>query len=385
MASKEREKKRWCAIGLMSGTSMDGIDLAILVTNGRKKLERGPGATFPYDAAFRRRLEQALVAASGIIGRDDRPGELAELERELTLRHADAIRRFLAASRIRASEVDVVGFHGQTVLHRPEAGLTVQLGDGRLLARETGLPVVFDLRANDMAQGGQGAPLVPVYHRALAASRRKPFDGIWPVAFVNIGGIANITWVAKDDRIVAFDTGPGNALIDQWVSKKAGIPFDDGGWIASEGQVVPDLAASYLASGFFAKPAPKSLDRNDFLPPADELASLEDGARTLAHVTASAIVRSFEHLPEPPRMLVLCGGGRKNGAILSELSTLVADLERVPQLCVAEEVGFNGDTMEAEAWAYLAVRSLLGRKISWPATTGIPKAASGGVLVLPKK
>jgi anhydro-N-acetylmuramic acid kinase len=383
MKGSKHEKKRWCAIGLMSGTSMDGIDLAVLTTNGRRAIERGPGQTFAYDPAFRRRIEKGLTDAQAIDNRDDRPGSLAQLEAELTLRHADAVRKFLAASRIRASDIDVIGFHGQTVLHRPVQGLTVQIGDGRLLASETGIPVIYDLRANDMAKGGQGAPLVPVYHRALASNLPENLSR-WPIAFVNVGGIANMTWISRKGEMFAFDTGPGNALIDQWVAAKAGIPYDDGGAIASEGSVNAHLARTYLRSAYFDRKAPKSLDRNDFLPPAAEAASLEDGARTLAHVTAASIVRAFDQVPEPPRVLVLCGGGRKNRAIVTELSELATGARQSMRIVSAEDAGFDGDSMEAEAWAYLAVRSMLGLKISWPGTTGIPKAASGGLLVRPQ-
>ncbi len=388
MARKDHEKKRWCALGLMSGTSMDGIDAALLVTNGKYKVERGPGATFPYDPGFRQMLGDALETAKSIEKRGDRPGNLAALEREIALRHALVVRQFLENNNLRLSDIDVIGFHGQTVLHRPAAGVTVQLGDGQLLANETGLPVVCDLRANDMQLGGQGAPLVPVYHRALAGNLPAPLEGVWPVAFVNIGGIANISWISQHGRMIAFDTGPGNALIDQWVSGKAGIPYDAEGAIASEGAVLPALAARYLAESFFEKPAPKSLDRNDFLPPASDAADLSDGARTLAHVTAASIIKAFDHLPQVPAVLVLCGGGRKNRAIMRELGELVLQLPEQPsgmvQLLSAEEAGFDGDAMEAEAWGYLAVRSLRGLKITWPGTTGIPTPASGGQLFMPQ-
>jgi anhydro-N-acetylmuramic acid kinase len=387
MARKDHEKKRWSAIGLMSGTSMDGIDIAMLVTNGKTKVERGPGASWPYEAAFRQKLANALETAKAIDKRTDRPGDLASLEREIALRHAEAVMRFLADNHLRLSDIDVIGFHGQTVLHRPKQGVTVQLGDAQVLADETGLPVVHDLRAADMEAGGQGAPLVPVYHRALANNLPVPLQGLWPVAFVNIGGIANISWISGEGGMIAFDTGPGNALIDQWVAMKGGIPFDQGGAIASEGRIVDSLVESYLAESYLHKPAPKSLDRNDFRPPDENAATLEDGAMTLAHVTAASIVKAFDHLPQAPKVVIICGGGRKNKAIMGELAGLLAALQPDPdsaiQLLSAEEAGFDGDTMEAEAWAYLAVRSLRGLKITWPGTTGIAKSATGGKLALP--
>ncbi|MEZ5801415.1 MAG: anhydro-N-acetylmuramic acid kinase [Nitratireductor sp.] len=363
----------------MSGTSMDGIDVALLATNGKSRIERGPGASFPYDPDFRRQLAAALVEAADIGEREDRPGKLAEIEQELTTRHAAAVSSFLFEHRLKPGDIDLIGFHGQTVLHRPQDALTVQLGDGQLLADQTGINVVYDLRAKDMQHGGQGAPLVPVYHRAL--SKNLPTDLFapgkdrWPVAFVNIGGIANITWISSRGAMIAFDTGPGNALIDQWVQVKAGIPFDQAGAISSEGRVMPEMADAYLGSAFFAQPAPKSLDRNDFLPPDPESASLEDGARTLAHVTARSILMAADHLPKAPVLWIICGGGRHNAAIMADLATLAA--QSGSRVVKAEEAGFDGDAMEAEAWAYLAVRAQRGLKITWPGTTGIDKPRSG--------
>ena len=387
MAPRHPENKRYCAIGLMSGTSMDGIDVALLFTDGRSVIERGPGTSYPYDPPFRRTLGEALEQAKQIVSRDARPGQLAALDREIALRHSVAVDRFLASNKLSHHDVDVIGFHGQTVLHRPNQSLTVQLGDGQLLADETGIAVVHDMRAHDMQMGGQGAPLVPAYHRALAGNLKGEHAGQWPIAFVNIGGIANITWISRAGKMIAFDTGPGNALIDQWVGAKAGIAYDQGGAIASEGSVVESLAEAYLAESFFQKPVPKSLDRKDFLPPAPESASLADGAKTLAHVTAAAIVKALDHVPQPPELLVICGGGRKNMAIMAELEALLAKAAKTEiqpaRLVSAEAAGFDGDTMEAEAWAYLAVRSVRGLAISWPGTTGIAKAASGGKLARP--
>ena len=365
------------AIGLMSGTSMDGIDLALLRTDGEGVVERGPAMGVAYEPAFRKILAQALETAKSIRRRDERPGDLAAVERELTLRHASAVRDFLAKFQISAKDIDFIGFHGQTVLHRPLEGLTVQLGDGDLLARETGIRVVYDMRANDMVHGGQGAPLVPVYHAALAAG----LDGFAgePVAFVNIGGISNLTHIGPGGEIVAYDCGPGNTLIDQWVEATAGIPYDAGGAIAAEGVVVPALAERYLGHPFFTSERRMSLDRNDFRPPAPDEAGLHDGARTLAHVTAAAITKSMRHLPAAPGLVVVCGGGRLNRIIMSDLADLLPQARVEP----AEAFGFNGDSMEAEAWAYLAVRSARGLPLTFPGTTGVRKPVTGGVLARP--
>ncbi|KJS20259.1 MAG: anhydro-N-acetylmuramic acid kinase, partial [Hoeflea sp. BRH_c9] len=308
------------AIGLMSGTSMDGIDLAMLETDGDQLVLRGASSFTPYEADFRKRLEAALEDAKAITSRSDRPGGLAELETELTDRHAAAVESFLLREGLAASDVDVVGFHGQTVLHRPLKALTVQLGDGELLATRLGIDVVHDLRAHDMELGGQGAPLVPAYHRALAAGLPSEWAGETPIAFVNIGGISNITYVGPEGELLAFDSGPGNTLIDQWVTRHAGIPYDSGGAIASEGRVLSRLANRYLSSPFFTAKERISLDRSDFTLPADGEAGLEDGARTLAFVTAAAIAKAQAHFPAKPKLWILTGGGRHNRMIVEDLT-----------------------------------------------------------------
>lgn len=360
---------------------MDGIDLALVRSNGKSGLELGPTAFHAYEAGFRRTIEQGLEDARQITAREQRPGSLGELETEITARHVAALRTFLDARKLRVSDIDVVGLHGQTVLHRPAAALTVQLGDGARLAEETGIAVVWDMRANDMAHGGQGAPLAPAYHRALARNLPAAFAERWPVAFVNIGGIANITWIDGEGTLAAFDTGPGNALIDQWVQAHGGIPFDQDGLVGAEGQVVDGLAKQMLGDPFFARQAPKSLDRGDFVLPDPEAASLEDGARTLAHVTAAAIFKAIDHLPEPPKLWILCGGGRKNTSIVEDLRALAAPAKVV----AAEDAGFDGDMIEAQAWAYLAIRSLRGLKLTWPKTTGVRQAVSGGIVSRPAR
>lgn len=368
------------AIGLMSGTSMDGIDLALLVTDGDAAVERGPSLFVPYHAGFRRRIEASLKDAQSIEKRNERPGDLAALERDITLRHAEAVKQFRAMDGV-GDRASLIGFHGQTVLHRPDQALTVQLGDGMLLASETGLPVVYDMRANDMVHGGQGAPLVPAYHAALAHSLPPEFAAIAPVCFVNIGGISNVTWIDRSGDPVAFDSGPGNALIDQWVQREAGLPFDENGQVASEGKTSAEIVARYLSSPFFDRPAPKSLDRGDFtLDRADGL-ELADGARTLASVSAAAILQSARQMPRPPKLWILCGGGRKNPHIVSDLRAGAA--EQGALVVHAEDVGLNGDSMEAEAWAYLAVRSQRGLPLTFPTTTGCREPTTGGVLAEP--
>jgi anhydro-N-acetylmuramic acid kinase len=355
----------------MSGTSMDGIDLALIETDGEEHVRRLAAASVAYPEPFRARLRLALAEATALTRRTERPGSLADMERELTERHAEVALRFIGDRMLQPAAIDVIGFHGQTVLHRPDRRLTVQLGDGRLLAQTTGIDVVHDLRAADCAAGGQGAPLVPVYHRALAAK-----VGERPVAFLNIGGVANVTWVGADGGLIAFDTGPGNALIDDWMLRQRGLARDQDGAAAAAGTVDARVLQAYLMHPFFAKPVPKSLDRNAFPPELAEGLALEDGAATLTAFTAEAVARARAHMPAEPALWVVCGGGRRNRTLMAMIAARVESAV-VP----AEALGLDGDTLEAEAWAYLAVRSLAGLPLTFPGTTGVAEPTTGGVLV----
>jgi len=372
-------------IGMMSGTSMDGVDVAVLRTDGHGRVEKLFAAEYAYDPAFKAKLEQGLEDAAHLTREAPRNENLIALEKEITQHHIAAVRQVLKTLNLTSDRIDLIGFHGQTVLHRPNDGFTVQLGDGQKLADETGISVVYDMRSNDMSNGGQGAPLVPVFHQALARTihERLPqnLKSLLPVAFVNIGGISNISYVGSQSELIAFDTGPGNALIDQWVQSQAGIPFDQGGAIAAEGAVVSSIVDQYLDESFFEQTVPKSLDRNDFKPLTSGAASLEDGARTLAHVSAAAIIKSCDHLPESPKLWIICGGGRKNPKIMEDLKDL-AKAKNGAAVILSEEAGLDGDSMEAEAWAYLAVRSLKDLPLTFPATTGCVKPVSGGRLAI---
>ena len=368
MTKPLRSKLR--ALGLMSGTSMDGIDVALITTDGQASVTRGAAAAFPYPLEFQARLRAGLDDVKAMLAGNERPGALADLERDLTERHAEAVRAFLAAQGIAPAAIDVIGFHGQTVLHRPEARLTVQLGDGQRLADLTGIDVVYDMRAADVAAGGQGAPLAPVYHQALAADRPER-----PIAFLNIGGVANVTWIGPEGELLAFDTGPGNALIDDWVRAKSGQAWDEGGKLAASGRLDDNALAQLLAAPFFSALPPKSLDRNAFDPSPIQHLSLEDGAATLTAFAAAAVSKAVALCPSPPKMWIVGGGGSKN-------LTLMAMLEKVLQapVAAAESLGLSSSSLEAEAWAYLAVRSLRGLPLTFPQTTGAPAPITGGVL-----
>jgi anhydro-N-acetylmuramic acid kinase len=357
------------SIGLMSGTSLDGIDVAMLETDGEAVVKRGPSTTFPYDIAQQALLRQALRDALSIKARDERPGVLAGVEAALTNWHAKAVESFLSQHGLSDSKVYVIGFHGQTVLHRPEARLTVQLGDGAALAKATGIPVVHDMRAADVAAGGQGAPLVPIYHAALAP--------VHPCAFVNIGGVGNVTFIGLNGEVLAFDTGPGNALINDWMMKHRKLAFDNGGRAGLSGKVSQAQLATALSHSYFARKPPKSLDRNSFAALDFNDLNFENGAATLAAFTTHSIARAAEWFPEPPKQWIICGGGRHNAAIMQGLTA------RLPHVTSADAIGLNGDSMEAEAWAYLAMRSLKGLPLTFPGTTGVSAPKSGGVLAKP--
>ncbi|MEM9359433.1 MAG: anhydro-N-acetylmuramic acid kinase [Pseudomonadota bacterium] len=361
------------AIGLMSGTSMDGIDVAAIETDGLSYVQRVGFEGYSYCADFRKKLLKAVEDAQNMKDRHVRPGCLASVETELTRRHAEIVQSFLPTIGWQADTTDVVGFHGQTLLHRPEAGLTVQIGDGQALADATEIPVVYDLRAADVAVGGQGAPLAPVFHRALASGLKQS-----SVAVVNIGGVANITWIGDRDELISFDTGPGNALIDDWVAGQTSANCDLDGSLAASGQVDRKVVDSFLAHPFFSLVPPKSLDRNAWVVDGLESLSLADGAATLTACTAESIARAGRLLAKPPETWIVCGGGRKNTTLMTMLADAVDG-----EVKSAEDVGWNGDSVEAEAWAYLAVRSIAGLPITFPGTTGVDAPKHGGILTRP--
>jgi len=306
--------------------------------------------------------------------RDQRPGALAAAERLVTDAHRDAVAQFVGAHGLVADEIAVVGFHGQTVLHRPANRLTVQIGDGAALARAIHMPVVSDLRAADVAAGGQGAPLVPAYHRALVGALNR--DG--PVVVVNIGGVGNITYV-DGETLIACDTGPGNALLDDFMLRMTGAGVDRDGAMAARGRVDEAWVSRALAQPFFAKPPPKSLDRNDFAHLQLPEVPVEDGAATLTALTAASIAHIATMLPKMPKDWIVAGGGANNPTMMRMLAERVrpARVER------AADLGWQGDAIEAQAFGFLAVRSLKGLPLTFPSTTGVPAPLTGGVLAKP--
>ncbi|HEY7300823.1 MAG TPA: anhydro-N-acetylmuramic acid kinase [Xanthobacteraceae bacterium] len=372
----ERAVGQVTAIGLMSGTSCDGVDVALIETDGKQIGRFGPTGYRPYSEEERRLLRRAVAAARNIADRSDQPVPLREAEALVTAAHAEAVEAFLKANGILQSAVAVIGFHGQTVLHDPERRLTLQLGDGHALAAQLKIPVVYDFRSADVAAGGQGAPLVPVFHRALARLLSRPF----PIAVLNVGGVANLTYIDQGADLLAFDTGPGNALIDDFLRMRTGQTQDTDGKAAAAGRIDATVVARILAHPFFGRRPPKSLDRDEFggLLAGETLASArtEDGAATLTAFTAAAVAQALRFLPRAPACWMVAGGGARNPTLMHMLKERLAPASVEP----AEAAGWSADALEAQAFAYLAVRSLRGLALTFPSTTGAPRMLTGGVL-----
>ena len=363
------------AIGLMSGTSLDGVDVALIETDGKRVKAFGPSGYRPYTENERGLLRQALFEAVNLPQRDARPGILREAERAVTIAHAEAVAAFIAQHRITCEDIDIVGFHGQTVLHRPAQKMTVQIGDAAALAKAIHIPVMHDFRAADVAAGGQGAPFVPVYHRALAQSLER--EG--PIVVLNIGGVSNITYIDGTDTLIACDTGPGNALLDDFMYRVSHQPFDNEGHLAAQGNADQAWIAKALTHPFFALPPPKSLDRNDFASLALRDMAPADGAATLTAFTAEAIARIVPLLPKAPRSWIVAGGGARNFTMLRMLRERLAPAS----LEAADALGWSTDAIEAQAFGFLAARGLKGLPLSYPATTGVPIPMTGGVIARP--
>jgi len=347
-------------IGLMSGTSLDGVDLALVRTDGESIDELGAFKSYPFEDEFRDRMRAGFGQTEG----------LESLEREVTERHIQAVERFLQTEGVNRADVSLIGFHGQTVFHEPENQITVQLGDGAFMAKSVGIDVVHDLRTIDVMAGGQGAPLVPIFHAALTKDMERP------LAVLNLGGVGNVTWIGREGELLAFDTGPANALVDDWMQHHTGVAFDEDGATAMKGEIHDDCVNSFMAHPYFKQTGPKSLDREEFKKFAFELVdglSIEDGAATLTAFTVASVICAQDQFPERAQIWVVCGGGRLNKSMMSAFGAYLYGA-----ILSAEDVGWNGDAIEAQAFAYLAARSARGLPITFPGTTGIKSPLSGG-------
>ncbi|GBR71430.1 anhydro-N-acetylmuramic acid kinase [Gluconobacter kanchanaburiensis] len=355
------------ALGLMSGTSLDGVDAALIETDGVRIGRAGPSLTLPYSPELRAKTRALLDRAVGLA--EDDPNVLA-IARDLTLQHVEVVR--LLREQAPDLEPAAIGFHGQTILHQPERGRSWQIGEAGLLQDLCGVPVISDFRSRDLENGGEGAPLVPVFHAALLQQEKRS------VAVLNIGGVANVTVLGPQDEcgqrgVWACDTGPGNALLDDWVLCHTGQPCDFGGALALSGAVHADILERLLAIPYFARPMPKSLDRLSFHPEAMACVrglSVEDGAATLAAFTIESVVRTV--YPVRPEMWFVAGGGRHNPVLMNGLK------RRLGAVASVDVLGWDGDALEAQCFGLLAVRCLHGLPSSWPGTTGVRQPCIAG-------
>lgn len=355
------------ALGAMSGTSLDGVDAAVIETDGERILAFGETAYRPYRAAEREVLRAALGRWEG--------AEVAAAAEVVLAAHAEVLGRF--------GGVDLVGFHGQTLAHEPRGRGTLQVGDGAALAEALGRPVVWDFRRADVAAGGEGAPLAPFYHFALA----QWLGAGGPVAFLNLGGVGNLTWAdpargrpEAAGALTAFDTGPANAPLDDLMHRRRGLARDEGGALAAAGRVDGAVVARFLADPWFGRPPPKSLDRDAWGWLLDAVGAMTDAdaAATLTACTAGGVAAAMAHCPAPPARLLVTGGGRLNATLMAMIGAAVAC-----PVAPVEAAGLDGDMLEAQAFAFLAVRVARGWPTSCPATTGVPVAMGGGVLSAP--
>ncbi len=364
------ENKRYIALGLMSGTSLDGVDAAIIETDGEEIFGFGRATCidFPDEA---RPVKEAVKTALAWKFKGPPPNSLQIGSDYVDEAHVKAIKA------LGYEGVDVIGYHGQTVFHQPaiemDKGQTLQLGNGQTLATKFNIPCVYDFRSVDVRAGGQGAPLAPIYHQAL--SRYSKLEG--RIAVVNIGGVSNMTLIDGNAPIIATDCGPGNGPLDSYIEKETGASFDKDGVHALAGTPMFSVIKRWMERPFFKRPIPRSADRYDFDILADmQDVSVEDGAATLASFCAQSIARDLRAFK--PDTVIVCGGGRHNPAIMGML-----DMHVEPMVMKAEAVGWDGDALEAQAFAYLAVRTLRGLPISFPGTTGVPQPLCGGVVAYP--
>lgn len=359
----------------MSGTSLDGVDAAIIRTDGEKIYSFGATEVIEYPRQHTAELTEITKKALAWKFKGPRPNMLARAEELIDQSHIKVIETMPGSD----SQIDIIGYHGQTMVHRPptetEAGQTLQIGNGQILSDRFNVPCVFDFRSNDIAAGGQGAPLAPIYHKALVEYSKLKGNFV----VLNLGGVGNFTWVGEGP-LMASDTGPANGPLDSWLNQH-GQNYDPDGKYSASGEVDFELIDTWLSGGFFTKPMPKSADRYDFHV-LGQIAgkSLQDGAATLAAFCALSVKATLSQLAQVPDQVIVCGGGRKNKTIMNILRA-----ELSCPVKTSENVGWRGDFIEAEAFAYLAVRTLRGLPISFPETTGAPKPMTGGQIAIPTK
>jgi anhydro-N-acetylmuramic acid kinase len=362
------------SIGLMSGTSSDGIDASIIKSDGENEVYFTGNHFLPYEERVKSKIRSLKEKINLILDLELYSQEIDALEKEITLLHAKIVNLIIKKFELSKSEIKLIGFHGHTIFHSFRGKKTKQIGNGKLLSQLTGLNVIYNFRENDIKNGGQGAPLVPIFHKLL----QKKLKLKMPLAFLNIGGISNLTYLNKDEEIVSFDTGPGNFLIDKILQLKSNdeIQFDKDGKIAFTGCVDKNILDSYLSDPYYESFPPKSLDVNDFSLGALRGLNVKDSIATLSELTSLTITNALNLLSSRPMEIILCGGGRKNKFIFERIKKLSNT-----KISNIDEYKINGDFIESQAFAYLAIRSFLKKPISFPKTTGVVRPITGGDIV----
>ena len=377
MKDNNRDAKRYTVIGLMSGTSLDGVDAAVLHTDGRQQVETGAHLFRPYSADERALLAQTMQDALewNFIGPP--PNSFARAETMIDTAHKESVRALMKKSGLQTADINLIGFHGQTVLHRApkgeQKGQTLQIGNGQDIANSLEISTVYDFRTADVAVGGQGAPLAPIYHKCLIRTAESV------TAVLNIGGVSNITIITPDGGLLASDCGPGNGPLDAWVSHHDLGAYDKDGLLSLSGTPDITLLEAWMKRAFFQSAVPKSADRYDF----DVLSSMgslsaEDGAASLAMFCALGVQNTLRKYMQSVDNIVVCGGGRHNRAIMAALTQITNAM-----VLDSDDMGWEGDALEAQAFAYMAVRHIKGLPISFPGTTGVITPMTGGNLAIP--
>ena len=365
--------KIFTALGLMSGTSADGVDIAILKTDGKARIKLGVSDYYPFSKSFSTKIK-GIFKKKVNIKKLRKQKRIIELENEFTHLNLIAINKFLKKNQINKKKIDVIGFHGQTISHNPSNGYSWQIGNFQELANLLNIKVVGNFRENDIKNGGQGAPLTPIFHYYLTKKIKKK------ICFINLGGISNVTYFnhrsnTSLDNILAFDSGPCCSLIDDWISKNSKKKFDNFGLLARKGNVQKEIVLNYLKKSYFSKSPPKSLDRSFFtLSLLRKKIKIEDGAATLNNLIAESLLKAFDYFPDDPELCILSGGGRLNKFLVE----LIRNKIQQSQILLSDKYNWSGDAIEAYAFGYLSVRKLLNLPITFPKTTGVKKPLAGG-------
>jgi len=367
-------KKLITAIGLMSGTSSDGIDASIIKSDGESVLNLIGDCFFPYEKKTKRKIRKLKEKINKPLDLERNKTEISALEKDITILHSQAVNSLVKKIKINKFAIDLIGMHGHTIFHSFLDEKTKQLGNGKFLSKLTGTNIIYNFRENDLKNGGQGAPLVPIFHKLL----QKKLKLKTPVVFVNIGGISNLSYLNKSDEIISFDSGPGNFLIDKLLQLKSRdkIQYDKDGTIAFKGTINKTILNKYLSDPYYKKLPPKSLDVNNFNLSSTSGTSLENLVTTLSELTSSTIVNALNFFSEAPQEIILCGGGRKNKYIQKRIK----EESNIPTIRI-DDYKINGDFVESQAFAYLAIRSFFKKPITFPKTTGASKPRTGGKLI----